>query len=393
MTIAQRTMITLLKSAITGEKYDLPEAFEFPEVVKLLKKHGLLSMGYIGAVNCGIPKTDPLMQTMFTYYCRSVVVSQRQLDKVQEVFDAFDKAGIDYMPLKGTIMKHLYPSHELRPMGDADILIRVEQYDRIKPIMVELGFVEGQEMNHEIHWLHKDIHIELHKCVIPAYYQDLYAYYDSGWKFALSDTGNRYVLSKEDLYIYLFSHFAKHFCSGGIGCRHVIDLWIYSRRYPQLDEVYICRELDKLFLLDFYQNMKMFLDGWFDDVEMNEKSQLISDFVFQSGMWGTLHSRDLAGNVKMYQTVGKVTPGKFMFIFCRIFPNYDTMKYQYPVLRRHPILLPIIWVVRWFRIAFQNPSLIVRRFKMLENRNNERMLAWEQKMSDVGLRYWHDSEK
>lgn len=39
---------------------------------------------------------------------------------------AFDAGGIDYMPLKGSILKDLYPRHEMRMMGDADILIRME---------------------------------------------------------------------------------------------------------------------------------------------------------------------------------------------------------------------------------------------------------------------------
>ena len=53
------------------------------------------------------------------------------------------------MPLKGCNMKALYPSPELRVMGDADILIRVEQYDRIRPIIQSLGFEEYGDIFYE----------------------------------------------------------------------------------------------------------------------------------------------------------------------------------------------------------------------------------------------------
>ena len=393
MTVTQRTMITLLKSAVTGDSYPLPKDFDLDEVVKLLKKHGLISMGYIGAVNCGIPKTEPVMQTMFVHYCRSAVVSQRQLDKAQEIFDAFDAAGIDYMPLKGLIMKHLYPSHELRPMGDADILIRVEQYDRIKPIMERLGFSEGEENEHELPWRCDDLYVELHKCLIPPSSQDLYSYFESGWRVALCDKNYRFKLAQEDEFVFLFCHFAKHFRGGGIGCRHVLDLWCYMRSHRELDYSYICGELDKLYLLEFYQNMTTLINAWFYDRGIDGRANFISNYIFQSGIWGNQFDHDLASNTKMYQTVGKVRPGKWGYFLQRVFPNFQTMSYQYPLLVKIPVLLPFIWVVRWFRILLQKPALLKRRFKMLDSRSDDKILEWEQKMSDVGLRYWHDSEK
>ena len=38
-------------------------------------------------------------------------------------------------------MKALYPAPELRVMGDADVLIRLEQYEKIVPLMEKMGFV------------------------------------------------------------------------------------------------------------------------------------------------------------------------------------------------------------------------------------------------------------
>ena len=51
--------------------------------------------------------------------------------------DALDEKGIHYMPVKGAVMKHIYPAHELRAMGDADILIHAEHIRRIKQKMNE----------------------------------------------------------------------------------------------------------------------------------------------------------------------------------------------------------------------------------------------------------------
>lgn len=387
----QLGVITLMKSAITGEKLTLPDGFSLGEALPLLKKHGIQAMGYIGAVNCGISKSDPIMQGLFQFYCRSVVFSQRQLDKINQLFAAFEDNGIDYMPLKGTILKHLYPSHELRPMADADILIRVEQYDRIKPIMESLGFWFDIESDHELHWRCPELHVELHKRLIPSNNQDLYPYFGDGWHLAKQDSGHRYQMTLEDQFLFLFTHFVKHFRDGGIGCRHVVDLWVFQQMNHQMDREYICRELKKLHLLDFYGNLQNLIDAWFSDGIWDEMTEFISEFIFGSGVWGGQWAHDLAANAKYVQNSGKVGKGKLRHFIKRAFPNLEYTSFQYPVLKRLPILLPIIWVVRWFHILIHKPDLMKRRFHMLSRANNEDIHAWEQNMSYVGLQYWHDS--
>lgn len=384
-------VITLIKSAITGEKFFLPDSFSMEKALPILKKHGIQVMGYLGAANCGIPKTDPIMQELFQFYCRSAVVSQRQLDKISQLFAAFDENGIDYMPLKGTIMKHLYPSHELRPMADADVLVRVEQYDCIKPIMESLGYVAGQESSHELPWLSAELYVELHKCLIPESNNVLHIYYQDVWSLANKQNGFRYQMRKEDQYIFLFTHFVKHFQGGGIGCRHVADLWVFQKKNPTLDQAYICREMNKLHLLAFYQNMMTVLSCWFEDKKWDEMTEFVSGFIFNSGIWGERKSHDLAENAKFVDMKEQVGKGKWRYFISRVFPGLTYTSYQYPILRRAPILLPIIWVVRWVHIARRKPDVMKRRFQMLDSSNDAEILTWKQNMDYVGLRYFKDS--
>ena len=58
-------------------------------------------------------------------------------------------------------------------------------------------------------------------------------------------------MTPEDEFIYLFTHFAKHYRDGGIGCRYVVDLWVFLRNNPTMDPEKIKRELDKLQLREF----------------------------------------------------------------------------------------------------------------------------------------------
>ena len=52
MNVTQRGIVLLVKSAITGERYELPEEFsiEAEETKELIKKHHLMLIIYVGAV-------------------------------------------------------------------------------------------------------------------------------------------------------------------------------------------------------------------------------------------------------------------------------------------------------------------------------------------------------
>ena len=115
---------------------------------------------------------------------RTALVAAKQENVTKELCDLFEANGIDYLPLKGCILRSLYPSPELRSMGDIDILIKIEQYKQIRSLLTVHGFRKGYESDHEYAWDKNDVHIELHKRLIPSYNKDYYAYYGDGWQLA-----------------------------------------------------------------------------------------------------------------------------------------------------------------------------------------------------------------
>ena len=157
--------------------------------------------------------------------------------------------------------------------------------------MKKLGYRESEESDHELNWESDALYMELHKRLVPTYDEDYYAYFGDGWDRARKKDGCCYEMSTEDEYIFLFTHFAKHFRDGGIGCRHVVDLWVYLRSHPALDEGYVRGELEKLRLVDFYDNILALLGLWFADGPGDEKAELITEFIFDSGSWGGAESK------------------------------------------------------------------------------------------------------
>lgn len=55
----------------------------------------------------------------------------RQQHELSVIKSEFEKNGIDYAPIKGSVVREYYPRPELRTMGDADVLIKENSVVRL----------------------------------------------------------------------------------------------------------------------------------------------------------------------------------------------------------------------------------------------------------------------
>ena len=351
-------ILTLLKSAIIQQKIALPEGFQLQDANDHINRHHIASLIYEGALLCNIPQNDIRLLQLFQKYCKALQVSERQLRELERIYNAFEENGIDYMPLKGCKMKALYPKPELRNMGDADILIRTEQYDKIRSVMQSLQFTEGEETVHELVWKSDALYLELHKHLIPSYNRDFYGYFGEGWARAKLLRGTQYTMTPEDEFIFLFTHFAKHYRDGGIGCRHVVDLWVYLRSHPELDLDYIQTELKKLQLLDFYRNIRRLISTWFEDQESDSRTDFLTEFIFASGSFGQIENRVLSRAVRDANHSVLGFSGKLLYLWQTAFPGIKILREKYTILKKHPYMLPLVWLIRpFYKVLFEWRSL------------------------------------
>ena len=70
----------------------------------------------------------------------SIMQDARQDDALDELQSIFNSKQIKHMVLKGYIIKSLYPSPDMRTMGDIDILLQLKQSKEEKGILSSLGY-------------------------------------------------------------------------------------------------------------------------------------------------------------------------------------------------------------------------------------------------------------
>ena len=386
MNVTQQGLIALMTSAVLRQPRPLPTDFNLQEALPLIRQHHIAALVYDGAERCGLTRKDPAMAKLFQVYCNFLLVSEGQMGQLSRIFHAFEENGIDYLPLKGCNMKALYPKPELRSMGDADVLIRLEQYDRIEPIMKSLGFEQQYESDHELVWSSPELEVELHKYLIPTYNRDMYAYFGDGWQLAVPSGGSRWDMTPEDAFVFLFAHFAKHYRDGGIGCRYVLDLWVYLRANPELRMDRVMAALEELKLHRFYGNISRLMAVWFEGAQPDERTEFLTEFIFASGSWGNMEQRVVAESVRNMQR-SKWTGGKLGYLWHTAFPDRKALQGKYPVLRKAPWLLPGVWLVRpvW-KLVFERSSL-ERQKQVMDAMTQETLDTHRQMLMFVELEY------
>ena len=387
MDIQKIGIISLIKSAVTGQAVSLPANFDLELTWDMIKKHQITSMIYYGVSNCGLNMNPPIMKKLFSALCNCIIITEKQKIETDNVCKAFSENGIDHMLLKGAILREMYPQADMRLMGDVDIFIKTEQYDRIKKVMTQLGFIETTESDHEYIWKKNEIVIELHKRLIPSYNKDYYAYYGDGWKLAIPSGTmlHRYEMSAEDQMIYLFTHFAKHYRGGGIGLRHMTDLYVYRKSVGELDEEYLKEELQKLKIYEFYANIIKTIDVWFNDAAPDEKTDLITDAIFANGVYGLDFQRRIAETVILKKHKSPIKSERLQHIIRMIFPSLKNMRLKYSFLEKLPFLLPVAWLIRIFNIVFFKRKRAKKFWNDMKNISSENVSDYKRSLSYVGL--------
>ena len=268
------------------------------------------------------------------------------------VLHALEEAGIWYMPLKGSVLKSLYPKIGMRQMADNDILIDSSRTADVKTIMENLGFSSDGYTGRGVHdhYMKPPVcNFEMHRMLFGAGHDEkLVGYYQDVRSRLIQNKGSScgYHFSNEDFYIYMLAHEYKHYSGGGTGLRSVLDTYVYlKKKGDALDWAYISGELDKLGIADFEAQNRSLALHLFDGKELTEQDEEMLEYVLSSGTYGTVQNH-VKNKIRQY---GSGPFGKLRYVISRLFLPTDTVRTAFPLFAQCPILLPFLPFYRVFR--------------------------------------------
>lgn len=381
-----KQLLELVKAALNDTEPEMIQDVDWQQLYGLATFHNIACLVAAKAdkINMPVDIKDKFAQD----HIAAIYLEANQEVTVDNVLTGFENAGIDHMPLKGFILKHMYPSIEMRNMCDVDILIHADEIEKIKPIMEENGFSFEKESPHEFIFMSGMVTVELHKSLVPNYNKDLYSYYGDGWRFAKLRKGYkyRYELSFEDFYIYNIAHTAKHYLNGGTGIRQIADMYIMQKNdiFINANKEYIKRELNKLGLDKFAVTMIRLCNVWFKEAEYDKDTRMMAGYILNSGAFGI---KERADSSKVYRASAYSSYGvaKVKGFVRMIFPKRTAMLNRYPVLRNKPKLYPIYVVYRWFDVLLNRRSNIKKNIES-NTISDEQVNRFAKHCEEMGIR-------
>lgn len=382
-------MIHLLSSVLHDtQPQSPPKDLDCEQLFKQSVRHGVANMAFsaLDHLDAEEQPSQDVMEKFRKEYKKAMAKEATQHIAVEQILRSFEENRIACMPLKGCLIKYLYPKPDMRQMADIDIFFKAEQAEKVKKIMQGQGYtVKHQGGNYDIYYREPYMNIEMHRRLIleTSPYSN---YLDKTWERAALKPGCEYTygLSREDFYIYLLIHLTKHYSGGGTGIRSFMDIWVYRRRYKdEMDWAYIEAELGKVGLREFTENIYRLGEAWFGSGQSNELQREMSAYILSSGAYGT-QKYSVISSLGIRAKKTKLPP-KYAYWLKLFFPPISDMKVQYPFLERVPKLLPACWVLRGLKCLFFKRRLMLHMISQAHSVSGEDIAKMESLHKRAGL--------
>lgn len=346
MRLIDRYLGKLIKARLRGEKAEnMPDGVSVEDIVTIAHRsqmNTLLLSALVNVDNISDMERVGIRQIII----RSIMKTSAQIQESRLLETKFEEAGVVNQPMKGSVLRLLYPSPELREMCDLDILIAKDNMDKAVNILNECGYELKESIKHHDIYIKKPYMIvEAHRAMYDKTVDKNQSQYFDNFSRTSIKEGCKYthVFGKEDFYVYMMAHMAKHFYQTGCGIRHLVDIYVYLNLYnKEMDRIYIDKELEGCGILTFTKHMEKLAYAWLDDEEIEE---VYSDmFVYmldsgiygkdENGIWNKLSEDDV-------ESVSRTHLKRWYY-----FPPLYYMSEYYPYLSKKPWLLPWAWLVR-----------------------------------------------
>ena len=344
--MVKKQLLEIIKCVLNND-YKYIQIDDWDKLLFLAKSQGVLPCVAFYAEKLSDDKKPDakILSFLKKILFQSAIVSETQLQAVEEIQNALEKSQVYSVRLKGSCTKLRYSSDVLRTMGDIDILYKPEQHKKFREIMEnELHYGDFEEgRKNDTYSKKPHLSIEAHRELVASssYFAE---YYSHVWDRCVPVEGYkyRYQMTIEDEYIYNFIHLTEHFKNGGIGVRFIMDIFIYSRLDMNFE--YVERVLKSFDLLDFYKTITHLSNVWFGDGSTDETLEKLTDYIFAGGIFGNAQNAD---------ALAVSHGGKFHYLMKTIFPPFNDMVSMFTWLKGKKFLLPVAWIIRIFKSFFK----------------------------------------
>lgn len=334
-------------------------------VSKALDRHGLLRDGELAEK---FRKEEML----------AVYRHERIDHEYKSICKALGDAEIDYIPLKGAVIKEYYPESWYRTSADIDVLVKEDALNKAVEVLEnKLGYTVQAKEYHDVSMFSKNgVHLELHFS-IKEKMESIDKLLYKAWDFATPYSDYEYRFTNEFMIFHIVSHMSYHFITGGCGIRTFIDLMLL-KKHTAYDTNALAKLLSECGLTKFYDRISVLNEVWFEDGEHTQITKALEEYIVSGGVFGSKKNKAV--------TAQNLSGGKARHIAKRIILPYDDLKRIYPILEKHRYLTPFAQAYRWCSIISKGKlKRSVKELKTNAAVTNDEYTSNKELLRELGL--------
>lgn len=297
-------------------------------------------------------------------------------DAIEKISAALNEADIPYIPLKGAVLRNLYPEKSLRTSCDIDFLVKEKDLAKaVESIEAKTKFKSRKRNYHDISMVAPSVHLELH-FNIKENMENIDTLLGRVWEYAVPDEKSRYKLTPEFQIFHVIAHMSYHIVHGGLGIRPFLDLWLL-RTKTEFDEETVRQMCFSCNILTFYEKCCELADAWMTGKPVRNDLVMLEEYSLKGGVFGSTEGV-LASKQREHRSLS--------YIFHRVFLSKKLMETQYPELKKKPYLLPVCHVHRWMRLLDPKRRRRIKyETKLAMTLNPESIDAYDALLASLGL--------
>ncbi|CUU46370.1 nucleotidyltransferase domain-containing protein [Clostridium beijerinckii] len=366
----QKIIINILKASIWKQKfrYDKNIIIEWPLLIKEAWEHDISSLIYYSLDRRYLKNIDiEILEQWKKEIFIANLIQRNNINYILNIVNGLKKHGIEIIVLKGIVLREFYPRPEFRTMGDVDILIKKNDYDKVKSYLVSIGYEcidEGKNEVHQGFTSKGKLEVEVHWNLINNKYfnGNIEEFENNLWNNSIEidiNGVNTRILSSNDFFLHMCLHMAVHAKLSGFGLRQMYDLSVFIiNKYNELDWDYLIKKVEQYKILKFTQGLISLCSKLFK-IEVPKKIltnaingrqlDLLLENILRSGVHGKKEEIDDFQILCRYGTNQYHIESNLLRIIKFLFPGKSEMISRYSYAKKSYFLLPVAWMHRAFR--------------------------------------------
>lgn len=349
------TLPALLRIAVGGGRR-APAVPDWPGLVRLARLHRVEPLIWRAVSQAGLNIPGEAGEQLRGAYNQAVFQDVQQDYIAGRIREELCRRGVSHILLRGAVLKRDYPDPCLRTMSDLDYLVHVEDYPKVRRAAEAAG---GRHIHtdggHFTFSFSPQVTVEFHPNLIYTA-SPVGTGINPGWQYVKPGSSPYALeLTEEGFYLNMVCHLAYHFAKGGTGIRSVLDLWVCRHRHtPQPDWEFVNRELERVGLKHFVEQVTALSEAWFGDGALTPPLAEMGAYILTSGAHGLEARAVLNAACFSPEHTGRSALAR------RAFYPREELENRFPWSRGRPWLLPAAWCLRAFRAVTRHSGHILR---------------------------------